>query len=94
MIQNSNSKPNQTFFFFFLLPLKKEKDKKSKDRLKDLEEQLANVSEQYEELQAKWEVEKSTIADVQELREALELARRSLATSEREYELEKVAELK
>jgi ATP-dependent Clp protease ATP-binding subunit ClpB len=74
--------------------LKKEKDKHSKERLKKLQKDVAQVTETVDALQARWEVEKESIAKVQEMREYLELARRRLAQAEREYDLGKAAELR
>ncbi len=73
--------------------LKKEKDQASKERLEQLEKDLADCTEKLDSLQARWDVEKETIGNVQALRESLELAKRSLAQAEREYNLEKMAEL-
>ncbi len=74
--------------------LRKEDDSASKERLTQLEKQLADSDEKLGALQAKWDVEKDAIGSLQALREALELARRSAAQAERDYDLDKMAELK
>ena len=70
-----------------LAALKKETDAASKARREDLEKELA-------ELKTEWEAEKKSISDVGTLRESLELAKRNLAKAEREYDLNKAAELR
>jgi ATP-dependent Clp protease ATP-binding subunit ClpB len=74
--------------------LRKEKDKDSKARLEALEKELADVDERLTEKQAHWEAEKQAITGLQEMRESLEIAKRRLATAERDYDLEKAAELR
>ncbi len=73
--------------------LKKEKDEVSKKRLGTLKTDLKAVNEKLTVLQDRWSTEKESIQDIQTLRESLELAKRSLSDSEREYDLNKVAEL-
>ncbi len=74
--------------------LKKEQDKASHERLKELEKQQSETAEQLNTLQARWEAEKKSIADLRTLRESLELAKTELAKAERDYNLEKAAELR
>ncbi len=73
--------------------LSKEKDKLSKERLNDLEQELADVTERLNALQARWEVEKASISNVQALRESLEIAKQKMAEAERAYDLDRMAEL-
>lgn len=73
--------------------LRKEKDKTSIERLKQLEKELAECSEKLDALQARWDVEKEAIGDLQLLRENLEQSRRNLAQAQRDYDLEKMAAL-
>ncbi len=73
--------------------LQKEKDDASRERLHSLEKELADVNEKLTALQTEWEQEKSAIGDLQGLRESIELARRQLSAAEREYDLNRVAEL-
>jgi ATP-dependent Clp protease ATP-binding subunit ClpB len=71
-----------------------ETDASSKDRLEAREQELADVSEQLATLQARWDAEKAEIGELQALREALELAKRRLQQAERDYDLNRVAELR
>jgi ATP-dependent Clp protease ATP-binding subunit ClpB len=77
-----------------LAGLRQEKDPGSRERLKKLEKQLADVKTRTDELQARWEAEKSAISDLRQMREALELARTQLAKAERDYDLNRAAELR
>ncbi|NOY74386.1 MAG: ATP-dependent chaperone ClpB [Kiritimatiellaeota bacterium] len=74
--------------------LKKEKDKASKERLKALETELADVKETAQALRSEWENEKKAITEVGTLRESLEMARQSLERAEREYNLEAAAKIR
>ena len=57
------------------LALAKEKDPASKERLADLEAELANLKEELSGLQAHWQSEKTAIAQIRELKESLDEAR-------------------
>ncbi|MFA7183766.1 MAG: ATP-dependent chaperone ClpB [Victivallales bacterium] len=74
--------------------LKHEKDSATKKRKEALEAELADLKSRGNELRAKWDNEKKSIATLRELRETLELTRQSLERAEREYNLEKAAELR
>ncbi len=74
--------------------LKKEKDKVSKERLVLLEKQQAEVAEELNIAQARWETEKSSIDNLRTLREALEIAKAQLSKAERDYNLDRAAELR
>src|SRR5205085_8267117 len=74
--------------------LKKETDKASRERLERLEKELATLREQANALRAQWEREKSGVAQHRQLREEMEKVRVDIAKAEREYDLNKVAELK
>ena len=74
--------------------LKKEKDSAAKERLTKLEREKQTVEEKLQALQARWDAEKETISDVSALRESLELAKRNLKEAERNYDLNKAAELR
>ncbi len=77
-----------------LAGLRKETDKASRQRTRELETNLAEVKEQSQELETKWQAEKSAISELRELRESLEVARNELARAERDYDLNRVAELR
>ena len=74
--------------------LKKETDALSKERLATLQEELAKLRSQFETLRAQWEKEKSSIGRVQKLREQIEAVSADIERAQREYDLNKAAELK
>jgi ATP-dependent Clp protease ATP-binding subunit ClpB len=74
--------------------LKKEKDKASKERLEKLERELADLREQSSQLHARWQTEKSAIAELQGVKEQIESTRLEIEQAERRAELEKVARLR
>ena len=74
--------------------LKKEKDSLSQERLKNLQKDLAKLKEEYEKMQVVLQKEKNEINKVQRLREELEKINEQIEKSEREYDLNKAAELK
>jgi len=74
--------------------LQKEKDDASKRRLGELRKELANAREQATALRTTWQKEKDSIGRVQKVREELEAARLEMAKAERQYDLNKIAELK
>ncbi|KJS23553.1 MAG: protein disaggregation chaperone [Clostridiaceae bacterium BRH_c20a] len=74
--------------------LKGEKDKASRERLENLQKELADLKEQLASMRAQWENEKAAIQSVRKLREDLELIHQEIEKAEREYNLNKAAELK
>jgi ATP-dependent Clp protease ATP-binding subunit ClpB len=74
--------------------VKREKDTASKDRLKKIAEQLANLEEEAVSLRAHWQTEKEGIKKIRLLKEAIEHAKGEAAQVEREGNLTKAAELK
>ena len=74
--------------------LKKEDDKLSQAHLQEVQQELAQMREQFHAMKAKWENEKANISKVQKLREELESVNAQIAKAEREYDLNKAAELK
>ncbi|HKI99172.1 MAG TPA: ATP-dependent chaperone ClpB [bacterium] len=74
--------------------LLKESDAASKERLTKLEQELANASEQLNTYKAQWEQEKSAIAAKRELKRKIEETKHAIEVAEREYDLNKVAELR
>ncbi len=74
--------------------LKKEKDEASKERLGKIEKELANLKEKANYLKSKWEEEKKQIQKVRELREEIEKVKFEIEKAERNYDLNRVAELK
>lgn len=74
--------------------LKKEKDKASSERLVVLRKEISELRERESTMRAQWESEKSSIGGLQSLREEIEGVRRKVEVAEREYDLNKAAELK
>jgi len=74
--------------------LKKDNDKASQERLKDLEAELAENKSRSKELRARWDAEKGVIGNMRQLMESLELARQQLDRAERDYQLDRAAELR
>ncbi len=74
--------------------LKKEKDDASRARLEELRKELADLKEKRDAMRAQWEQEKEAIHRVQALREQIEQVKLEIEQAERNYELEKVAELR
>lgn len=74
--------------------LKKESDKQSQARLKELQKELADMRSQSESMKAQWESEKSAIQRVRALRGEIEQIRIAIDKAQQEYDLNKAAELK
>ena len=74
--------------------LSKEKDEISKQRLEDLQREKAELKTKFDGMKAKWENEKQAIGKVQKLREEIEFVNAQIEKAERNYELNKAAELK
>ena len=74
--------------------LKKDKDAASVKRREALESELAEYKSQAAELRARWGNEKESISKIQSLRESLEIARLQLEKAERDYDLNRAAELR
>ena len=74
--------------------LKKEEDKLSRERLKTVTKELAQLREQFNSMKAQWDNEKAAITKVQKLREEIEQVGGEIERAEREYDLNKAAELK
>ena len=74
--------------------LKHETDNLSKERLNNLQKELAEMRDSFSAMKAKWENEKNSIAKIQKLREEIEQVNAQMEKAEREYDLNKAAELK
>ncbi len=74
--------------------LKKEKDEASRKRLQVLEKELADLKENSQALLAQWQVEKEQIGHLQEFNRKIEETRLEIEKAEREYDLNRAAELK
>ncbi|MCW3020395.1 MAG: ATP-dependent Clp protease, partial [Solirubrobacterales bacterium] len=74
--------------------LKKEKDKASRERLEALRRELADLRAQADAMTAQWEAERQAIHKLQALRGELEQLRREIEEAERDYDLNRAAELR
>ena len=74
--------------------LKKEDDRISKERLDNLQKELAEERSRFAEAKAKWDNEKASVERVQKLKEQLEALNGEIVKAEQEYDLNKAAELK
>ena len=74
--------------------LKKEKDEQSQKRLAIIQKEIAEMQTKFNEMKAKWENEKNAISKVQKIREEIEKVNSEIEKAERNYELNKAAELK
>ena len=74
--------------------LSKEKDEISKKRLEDIKKEKAELKTKFDGMKAKWDNEKQAINKVQKLREEIENVNSQIEKAERNYELNKVAELR
>lgn len=74
--------------------LKKEEDEGSKKRLEDLEKELADLDEKYNEDYLKWQEQKNAINSVKEIKEEMDAVKVEIEKAERAYDFEKLSELK
>jgi ATP-dependent Clp protease ATP-binding subunit ClpB len=74
--------------------LRKETDHASRTRLEKLEKELATLKEEAEQLKARWEIEKNAIGRLRALKEEIEKTKVAMEQAQREYDLNRVAELK
>jgi ATP-dependent Clp protease ATP-binding subunit ClpB len=74
--------------------LRKETDAASRERLAKLEKELAELKAEAERLKAQWEVEKQAIGRLRQLKVDIEQTKVEIEKAQREYDLNRVAELK
>jgi len=74
--------------------LKKEKDRASKERLETLNKELAEIKDKKSHLQSQWELEKGEITKIKDIKSEIERTQLQIEKAEREYDLNKLAELK
>ena len=74
--------------------LKKEKDPASVERLTKLESEIANLRADGDALQARWQLEKQSVQQLRTLREQIDEVKIEIEQAERQYDLNKAAELK
>ena len=73
--------------------LKKETDNLSRERLENLQKELAELKDQFNAQKAQWENEKSSQEKLSGLREQIEDLNRQIQSAQQNYDLEKAAEL-
>ena len=73
--------------------LKKETDRLSQEHLAEIQKELSDMREEFKAKKAQWDNEKEAIGKVQQLRADLESANAELEKAQREYDLNKAAEL-
>ena len=73
--------------------LKKETDNLSRDRLENLQKELAELRDEFNVKKAQWDNEKSGVEKLSKLREDIENMNKEIALAQRNYDLEKAAEL-
>ncbi len=74
--------------------LQKEKDKASKERLANIEKELADLREQANQLHARWGMEKDAIQEIRDIKEQMDQTEIEIDRAERNAELEKAARLR
>ena len=74
--------------------LSKETDSLSREHLKEIQKELADMRAEFKEMKARWENEKQSISKVQRLREEIEQVNAQIELAQRNYDLNKAAELK
>ncbi len=74
--------------------LSKDSDAKVKDRLKQIEEEIANLKSETSEVEAKWINEKETLADIKAIKKQIETARQEAERAESKSDLSKTAEIR
>jgi ATP-dependent Clp protease ATP-binding subunit ClpB len=76
------------------LSLQKESDPGSRERLERIEKELADLKETQSALNAQWQSEKDIISEIQKLKEEIDRVNLEVQQAERDYDLNRAAELK
>ncbi|MEI6843163.1 MAG: AAA family ATPase [bacterium] len=74
--------------------LKKETDQKSKNRVKEIEKEIADFKEETNELELKWKNEKEIVTDIKSIKKELEELRREAENAEAKADLSRAAEIR
>lgn len=74
--------------------LKKDDDKLSKERLERLQKELAEYKDDFNGMKIQWQNEKDAVEEVQKVKEEIDSVNHQIEKAEREYDLDKAAELK
>ncbi len=73
--------------------LKKETDRLSQDRLSALQKELAELRDEFANKKARWDDEKHLVENLSKLREEIEDVNKQIQSAQRNYDLEKAAQL-
>ena len=73
--------------------LKKEEDHLSRQRLADIQAELSELKDKANNLKAKWENEKASVEKIRNLKEEMEKVKADIQMAQRNYDLNKAAEL-
>ena len=73
--------------------LKKETDRLSQDRLAALQKELADLRDEFNNKKAQWDDEKHSVEKLSRLREDIENVNKEIQNAQRNYDLEKAAQL-
>ncbi|HEY4584094.1 MAG TPA: ATP-dependent chaperone ClpB [Acidimicrobiia bacterium] len=74
--------------------LKKESDRLSAERFEDVEQEIADLTEEIDALTGRWNLEKEVITTIQSVKEEIEEARAAAERAERDGDLARAAELR
>ncbi len=74
--------------------VKTSKNPKTKNRLKEIDKEVADLKEQTSELELKWQNEKETVSDIKNIKKELESLRHEADAAEARIDLTKVAEIR
>jgi ATP-dependent Clp protease ATP-binding subunit ClpB len=74
--------------------LKKESDEGSKRRLERIEHELANLRAETDGIKARWQAEKDAVQKLRALRQQIETTKTEIEQAERQYDLNRAAELR
>ncbi|HTC90885.1 MAG TPA: ATP-dependent chaperone ClpB, partial [Bryobacteraceae bacterium] len=74
--------------------LKKESDNASKERLKKIEKEIADLKSESDALKAQWQAEKEGVQKLREIRQQIEQTKVDIEKAERQYDLNRAAQLK
>ena len=74
--------------------LKKETDNLSKERLHDLQSELAEERDKFKEMKSRWEIEKNAVEEVKKVKAEIEKANAEMEEAQRNYEYEKASKLR
>jgi ATP-dependent Clp protease ATP-binding subunit ClpB len=76
------------------LSLQKEQDEASRERLERIEKELGDLKEEQSQLNAQWQSEKEVIDEIRKVKETIDQVNLEIQQAERDYDLNKAAELR